>query len=100
MALPPVDLAGYAVNEGAMNIRYFAWVRERVGLEEETIDVPDTVRTVADLIIHLKALDDNHALAFAEEDAIRVALDQVHVELDADLDGASEAAFFPPMTGG
>ena len=83
-----------------MNIRYFAWVRERGGLEEETIELPETVRTVADLISHLKALDDNHALAFAEEEAIRVALDQIHVELDADLKGAREAAFFPPMTGG
>lgn len=83
-----------------MNIRYFAWVRERVGLEEETIELPGTVRTVADLIAHLKRLDDNHALAFADEEAIRVALDQSHVELDAPLEGVREAAFFPPMTGG
>lgn len=83
-----------------MNIRYFAWVRERVGLEEETIEVPASVKTVADLIGHLKSLDENHAAAFEEEDAIRVALDQLHVEADAELGAAREAAFFPPMTGG
>ncbi|MCV0424513.1 MAG: molybdopterin converting factor subunit 1 [Roseibium sp.] len=83
-----------------MNIRYFAWVRERVGVEEEAIDLPGGVKTVADLISHLKSLDENHAAAFEEEDAIRVALDQVHVENDADLAGAREVAFFPPMTGG
>lgn len=83
-----------------MNIRYFAWVRERVGVEEETIDVPASVATVADLISHLRSLDDNHAAAFAEADAIRVALDQMHVEPDAMLGDASEVAFFPPMTGG
>jgi len=83
-----------------MNIRYFAWVRERVGLEEEAIDVPAGVKTVADLMAHLKTLDDNHAFAFADEDAIRVALDQMHVELDAVLGDAREVAFFPPMTGG
>ncbi|MHA7777047.1 molybdopterin converting factor subunit 1 [Roseibium sp. M-1] len=83
-----------------MNIRYFAWVRERVGIEEETLDVPAGVETVADLIAHLKTLDDNHAAAFEEEDAIRVALDQMHVEADALLAGAREIAFFPPMTGG
>ncbi|WP_298812437.1 molybdopterin converting factor subunit 1 [uncultured Roseibium sp.] len=83
-----------------MNIRYFAWVRERVGLEEETIEVPASVKTVADLIGHLKSLDENHAAAFEEEDAIRVALDQLHVEVDAELGNAREAAFFPPMTGG
>lgn len=83
-----------------MNIRYFAWVRERVGLEEEEIDLPASVSTVADLITHLKSLDENHAAAFEEEDAIRVALDQEHVETDASLEGAREVAFFPPMTGG
>ena len=83
-----------------MNIRYFAWVRERVGVEEETIDLPGAVKTVGDLISHLKSLDENHAAAFEEEDAIRVALDQVHVESDADLGNAREIAFFPPMTGG
>lgn len=83
-----------------MNIRYFAWVRERVGVEEETIDIPGGVKTVGDLIAHLKALDDNHAAAFEEEDAIRVALDQEHVEADAELGSAKEIAFFPPMTGG
>lgn len=83
-----------------MHIRYFAWVREKVGVEEERIELPASVVTVADLIAHLKSLDDNHAAAFEEEDAIRVALDQMHVEADAALDGAREAAFFPPMTGG
>jgi sulfur-carrier protein len=83
-----------------MNIRYFAWVRERVGVEEETIEVPGNVNTVADLISHLKSLDENHAAAFEEEEAIRVALDQMHVEADAIIGNAKEAAFFPPMTGG
>ncbi len=85
---------------GLMNIRYFAWVRERVGVEEETVDLPGGVVTVADLIAHLKTLDACHAAAFEEEDAIRVALDQMHVEPDALLGEARVAAFFPPMTGG
>jgi len=37
-----------------MNIRYFAWVREKVGIEEETIELPSNVKTVSDLIAHLK----------------------------------------------
>ncbi|MBO6757444.1 MAG: molybdopterin converting factor subunit 1 [Roseibium sp.] len=83
-----------------MNIRYFAWVREKVGIEEETVTLPDHVATVADLITHLKTLDDNHAAAFADEEVIRVAVDQEHVEADTPLQGAREVAFFPPMTGG
>ena len=83
-----------------MQIRYFAWVREKVGLEEETLDLPGNIATVADLIAYLKTIDDNHAAAFEEEDAIRVAVDQMHVEADAELGAAREVAFFPPMTGG
>ncbi|WP_417686443.1 molybdopterin converting factor subunit 1 [Roseibium sp.] len=83
-----------------MNIRYFAWVRERVGIEEETLDVPASVTTVADLISWLKSIDERHAFAFEEQDAIRVALDQMHVEHDEPIGAAREAAFFPPMTGG
>lgn len=85
---------------GKVQIRYFAWVREKVGIEEETLDLPSSVATVADLVAHLKSLDENHASAFAEEDAIRAALDQMHVELDTELGAAREVAFFPPMTGG
>ncbi|WP_439528925.1 molybdopterin converting factor subunit 1 [Pannonibacter sp.] len=83
-----------------MLIRYFAWVRERVGLDQETVDLPPSVETVADVIAWLQTVDDAHGHAFADADAIRAALDQVHVETDATIAGAREIAFFPPMTGG
>lgn len=83
-----------------MKIRYFAWVRERVGVEEEDIDVPADVVTVGELITFLKALDEQHEIAFEEPDAIRVAIDHLHVEHDEPIAGAGEIAFFPPMTGG
>ncbi|MTI43645.1 molybdopterin synthase subunit MoaD [Roseibium hamelinense] len=83
-----------------MKIRYFAWVREKVGVEEETLELPADVTTVKDLIAHLKTLDDNHALALADEEVIRVALDQMHVEPHEPLGNTQEVALFPPMTGG
>ena len=36
-----------------MKVRYFAWVRERVGKAEEDIDPPDGVATVGDLVAWL-----------------------------------------------
>ncbi len=83
-----------------MNVKYFAWVRERIGVEEETIEVPASITTVAQLMDHLSSLDERYEAAFEDRDAIRVALDQMHVEPDTELAGAREAAFFPPMTGG
>ena len=83
-----------------MKLRYFAWVRERVGHDEEEIDLPDGIADVAGLMAWLAGRDEGYAAAFAEPDVIRAALDQSHVEHDASLTGAREVAFFPPMTGG
>ncbi len=83
-----------------MKVRYFAWVRERVGHGEEEIDVPANVTSVADLIDWLSKRDEGYAAAFAEPTVIRAAIDQEHVEHDANIAGVREIAFFPPMTGG
>ena len=83
-----------------MRVRYFAWVRERVGHAEEEIDLPADVASVADLIQFLSRKDEGYAAAFAEPTVIRAALDQEHVEHDTAIGGAREVAFFPPMTGG
>lgn len=84
----------------SVKVRYFAWVRERVGHAEEDIDLPDGVASVADLIDWLSKRDEGYAAAFAEPSVIRAALDREHVEHDTTLSGAREVAFFPPMTGG
>jgi len=81
-----------------IDVLYFAWVRERIGLSGERIETE--AATVADLVEELKARDDHYALAFADLRALRVAVDQDLSEFDAPLAGAREVAFFPPMTGG
>lgn len=81
-----------------MNVVYFAWVRERIGLPQETITTD--AATVADMVEELKSREDRYAAAFADLSALRVALDQELAEFDAPLAGVSEVAFFPPMTGG
>jgi sulfur-carrier protein len=83
-----------------MKILYFAWVRQRVGVGEEIVDVPAEVVTVSQLIDWLKARDEAYANAFADLRVIRAAVDQSLVPLDAPLSGAREVAFFPPVTGG
>jgi molybdopterin synthase sulfur carrier subunit len=83
-----------------MRVRYFAWVRERVGLAEEEVDPPEHVRSVGDLIAWLAKRDEGYAAAFAEPRVIRAAIDRDHVRHEAPLAGAGEVAFFPPMTGG
>lgn len=81
-----------------MQILYFAWVRERIGLPREDVDT--TAATVNDLVAELSAREERYAAAFADTTALRVALDQELSDFDASLDGVREVAFFPPMTGG
>ena len=83
-----------------MKIRYFAWVRERVGTAEEDVDLPSGVTDVAGLVAWLAARDEGYAAAFAEPKVVRAAIDRVHADHSAPLAGAGEVAFFPPMTGG
>lgn len=79
---------------------YFAWVRERVGLAEETLEIPRDLGTVADLVRWLKRRGEGYETAFANEAVVRAALDHVHAKPHALLGSAREIAFFPPMTGG
>ncbi|MBB3713118.1 molybdopterin synthase sulfur carrier subunit [Limimaricola variabilis] len=81
-----------------IEIVYFAWVRERIGLPRERVET--TAATVADLVDELRGREERYAAAFADVSALRVALDQELSEFDAPLSGVREVAFFPPMTGG
>jgi sulfur-carrier protein len=83
-----------------MKVKYFAWVRERIGKSEETIEPPPSVRTIADLMAWLSGQGETYAYAFEKPKVIRAAIDHAHVKPDAAIAGASEIAFFPPMTGG
>lgn len=79
---------------------YFAWVRERIGKAEEDLDLPASVVTAGDLIAHLRGLGEEYENALQFEKAIRVAVDQEHVEHDEPIGNAREIGIFPPMTGG
>ena len=83
-----------------MKLRYFAWVRERIGKADEEVEPPAHVRTVADLVGWLSGRGEQYAYAFENPKVIRAAIDRTHVRGDAAILGAREIAFFPPMTGG
>lgn len=77
-------------------ILYFAWVRDAVGVAEETVRLPDGIATVADLADWLAT---RHPI-FADRARLRVAVDQAMAGFDTDISSAREIAFFPPVTGG
>lgn len=83
-----------------MRVLYFAWVREMVGVAEESVDPPAEVDTVEALVAWLSRRGEGHARAFADRGRLRAAVDQDFVPLDAPIVDAREVAIFPPVTGG
>ena len=83
-----------------MKILYFARFRQIIGRGADEIEVPANVNNVSTLIDYLKAGDERVAEAFSDLRTLKVAINQNHTTLDASLAGATEVAFFPPVTGG
>ncbi len=83
-----------------MKILYFARFRQIIGRGSDEIEIPVDIKTVSTLIDFLKARDDLVAEAFGDLRTLKVAINQNHTALDASLEGATEVAFFPPVTGG
>lgn len=81
-----------------IEVLYFAWVRERIGLPRETVETE--AASVGELVEALRAREERYALAFGDLAALRVAVDQELTDFEAPLAGVREVAFFPPMTGG
>ena len=81
-----------------VDVLYFAWVRERVGVPRESVET--SAATVSDLVEELRSREERYELAFSDMASVRVAVDQKLSDLNAPLAGAKEVAFFPPMTGG
>ena len=80
-----------------VEVLYFAWLRERVGSGQETIDLPPDVADVGGLMAHLRA---RHPAAFATEAVLRCAVNQEFGDRSTPVRAGDEVAFFPPVTGG
>jgi len=84
----------------AIEMLYFAWVRERIGKSGETVNPPEDVVSVAQLVDWLATQSDDHARAFADRGRLRAAVDQQFVPMETAIGNAREIAIFPPVTGG
>ena len=83
----------------AVTVKFFAGVREALGVSSETLTLPDGVETVGALRDHLAARGDQWRQALASP-ALRMACNQQMCGVDAAVVDGAEVAFFPPVTGG
>ena len=83
-----------------MKLLYFAWLRQKIGVETEQVALPDDVTDVAGLIVLLKGRGDNYAEALKNDKVIKVAVNQAYARPGTALKDSDEVALFPPVTGG
>ena len=81
-----------------IQVRYFASLRETIGLPSETVNTD--CANVADLRLQLIARGEPYAEALAPTRPVRVAVNQVMAQDATALTSDCEVAFFPPVTGG
>ena len=81
-----------------VNVRYFASIREALGVSGETVDTQ--ALTLAALRDELIACGGGHGESLARGRAVRMALNQLMCAETAALEEGAEVAFFPPVTGG
>lgn len=83
-----------------MKLLYFAWIRTKIGIAEETVSLPGDVGTVAALLDWLKERGPGYADALANLKVVRVAVNQEYVPVSHPVAAGDEVALFPPVTGG
>ena len=83
-----------------MQVLYFGWVRQRIGLAKEDVDPPPEVADVRALVAWLKTRGPGYEAGLGNLAQVRVAVNQELATLDAKIARGDEVALFPPMTGG
>lgn len=83
-----------------IQILYFARIREELGLAEESVTLPDSVQTVADLTQWLAGRGADWAVVFSGKRIFRVAINQDMARPGDAIPAGAEVAIFPPVTGG
>lgn len=83
-----------------LTIKYFASIREQIGVDQEALDIDAQTLTVKALRSRLASRDPRTADALREGRPVRVAVDHEMVSDTFVVRQDSEVAFFPPVTGG
>ncbi len=83
-----------------MKLLYFAWIKQKIGIAEEDITLPDDVATLGALVTWLKSCGPGYEEALADLAVVRFAVNQDFAGLDYPLTDGDEVAVFPPVTGG
>ena len=84
---------------GKVKLKYFSRIRETIGKTSELVEIKST--NIQDLIEELQAMGERYSVLKGRDFAVYSAVDQnIVTDVKTSIEGATEIAFFPPMTGG
>jgi molybdopterin synthase sulfur carrier subunit len=83
-----------------ITIRYFARLREQLGVEQETVELPESIESVAQLKTLLTSRGETWQKAMTSAPSILAAVNQTMASQTQTIQEGDEVAFFPPLTGG
>ena len=84
---------------GKVRLKYFSRIREIIGKSSELVEIKS--KNLQDLIEELQSMGEQYSVLKGENFAVYSAVDQNMVtDVKTSIEGATEIAFFPPMTGG
>lgn len=81
-----------------VTLRYFASIRELLGVSQEIFDTQ--AENLNDLRLELITRGETYAQAFGMDQVVRMAMNQIVCDGQKKLSEGAEIAFFPPVTGG
>ena len=83
-----------------MKILYFSWIKDKIGKDQENVEISKDITTIADLIAYLSENDDTYSNVFIDMSSIRISINMKLSKVSDKISNQDEVAFFPPMTGG
>ena len=83
-----------------MKILYFAWVRDKIGLDSEEVDLPAEIVTAGEFTEWFKTRGDTYAEVIGASDTVKMAINQEYAGPENAISNEDEVALFPPVTGG
>ena len=82
-----------------IKLKYFSRIRETIGKPSELVEINST--NIQDLIEELQGMGEQYSVLKGRDFVVYSAVDQNMVtDVKTSIEGATEIAFFPPMTGG
>ena len=82
-----------------IKLKYFSRIREIIGKPSELVEIKS--KNIQELIEELQGLGEQYSVLKGKDFVVYSAVDQNMVtDAKTSIEGATEIAFFPPMTGG